>query len=180
MPRWSTRRIALLGDAAFAPSLLAGQGAALAIIAAYVLAGELARAERPQDGFGRYEETLRPFIEAKQRGAARFAGSFVPKTTRMGLFLRNRITKAFALPYVAALAMGATLRDDIELPTTLHSPRARGSSPTRGAPDVAGVDQVKPFFLPPARVVDMRQSHRSRIGRSDAVLRLRSLLTAPI
>jgi 2-polyprenyl-6-methoxyphenol hydroxylase-like FAD-dependent oxidoreductase len=47
--RWSCGRVALVGDSAFAPSLLAGQGSALAMTAAYVLAGELAIAE------GQYE-----------------------------------------------------------------------------------------------------------------------------
>ena len=43
MDTWSQGRVGLIGDAAFSPSLLAGQGAALAMTAAYVLAGELAR-----------------------------------------------------------------------------------------------------------------------------------------
>ena len=51
MGSWSRGRVALVGDAAFCVSLLAGQGSALAMISAYVLAGELAsaggRSERP-------------------------------------------------------------------------------------------------------------------------------------
>jgi 2-polyprenyl-6-methoxyphenol hydroxylase-like FAD-dependent oxidoreductase len=43
MDTWSKGRVALIGDATFCPSLLAGQGSALAMIAAYVLAGELSR-----------------------------------------------------------------------------------------------------------------------------------------
>ena len=43
MKSWSKGRVALIGDAAFCVSLMAGQGAALAMTAAYVLAGELAR-----------------------------------------------------------------------------------------------------------------------------------------
>src|SRR5271165_1803307 len=43
MDTWSQGRVGLIGDAAFCPSLLAGQGAALAMTAAYVLAGELAQ-----------------------------------------------------------------------------------------------------------------------------------------
>jgi 2-polyprenyl-6-methoxyphenol hydroxylase-like FAD-dependent oxidoreductase len=39
MDKWSQGRVGLIGDAAFCPSLLAGQGAALAMVAAYVLAG---------------------------------------------------------------------------------------------------------------------------------------------
>lgn len=41
MDTWSNGRVGLIGDAAFCPSLLAGQGSALAMIAAYALAGEL-------------------------------------------------------------------------------------------------------------------------------------------
>ena len=44
MPTWSRGRVALLGDAAFCVSLMAGQGSALAMTAAYVLAGELGHA----------------------------------------------------------------------------------------------------------------------------------------
>jgi len=40
MPSWSRCRVALLGDAAASPSLLAGQGSALAMVEAYVLAAQ--------------------------------------------------------------------------------------------------------------------------------------------
>lgn len=43
MPSWSRGRMALIGDAAARPSLLAGQGSALAMVEAYVLAAELNR-----------------------------------------------------------------------------------------------------------------------------------------
>ena len=116
MDNWSQGRVGLVGDAAFCPSLLAGQGAALAMIAAYVLAGELGRWPRqPQEAFKRYEERLHPFIADKQKAAAQFAGSFAPKT-RLGLFFRNQITKAFKLPLIAKLMMGSSLLDRIDLP----------------------------------------------------------------
>ncbi len=112
---WSRGRVALIGDAAFCPSLLAGQGAALAMISAYVVAGELDKREgRHEAAFRRYEQLLRPFITAKQGTAERFARSFAPKT-RFGLFFRNQITKAFALPFVANRVLGGLL-DRIELP----------------------------------------------------------------
>jgi 2-polyprenyl-6-methoxyphenol hydroxylase-like FAD-dependent oxidoreductase len=41
MPSWTRGRVALVGDAAACPSLLAGQGSALAMVEAYVLAAEL-------------------------------------------------------------------------------------------------------------------------------------------
>ena len=116
MENWSEGRVALLGDAAFCVSLLAGQGSALAVISAYVLAGELMRAGgRHEEAFARYEALLRPFMASKQRGAERFAGVFAPRT-RWGLQLRNYVIKAFAIPGLARLAVGGDIIDGLQLP----------------------------------------------------------------
>jgi 2-polyprenyl-6-methoxyphenol hydroxylase-like FAD-dependent oxidoreductase len=125
MERWSKDRVALVGDAAFCPSLMAGQGAALAMTAAYVLAGELARADGRAEAFARYEEALRPFIAGKQQGAARFASAFAPKTRR-GLFLRNAVIKACAIPGVARLAFGRDIIDALRLPDYDFAGRTAG------------------------------------------------------
>lgn len=116
MERWSEGRVALVGDAAFCVSLLAGQGSALAMTAAYVLAGELKRAGGDyRTAFARYQEVLGPFIAKKQAAAERFAGSFAP-ASQFGLFLRNQIVRLFSIPLVAELALGRDLRDTVELP----------------------------------------------------------------
>ena len=116
MDAWSHGRVALVGDAGFCVSLLAGQGSALAMIGAYVLAGELATSQgEPQEAFRRYEERLRPFIHAKQRAAERFATAFVPRT-RFGIFFRNQVIKAFRVPAIARRAIGRDIRDQLELP----------------------------------------------------------------
>lgn len=116
MQGWSRGRVALLGDAAFCVSLLAGQGSALAMISAYVLAGELANAGgRHEQAFGRYEALLRDFIDTKQRGAERFASAFAPKTQR-GLWFRNQVIKAFAIPGLARLSVGRDITDTLRLP----------------------------------------------------------------
>lgn len=115
MDGWWKSRVALVGDAAHAPSLLAGQGSALAVIDAYVLAGELARAETFEEGFAAYERQLMGFMREKQDAAVRFAGSFAPKT-RLGLAVRNQVTKLLALPGIAKLFMGPGLMDKIRLP----------------------------------------------------------------
>jgi 2-polyprenyl-6-methoxyphenol hydroxylase-like FAD-dependent oxidoreductase len=115
MDRWSRGHVALVGDAAFAPSLLAGQGSALAMIGAYVLAGELARATTPDEAFGRYDALMRPFITEKQNSAERFAGSFAPKT-QFGVFFRNQVTKALRFRSVTKLALGSSLFDRFTLP----------------------------------------------------------------
>jgi 2-polyprenyl-6-methoxyphenol hydroxylase-like FAD-dependent oxidoreductase len=59
MPRWSSGRVALVGDAAYAPSFLTGQGSSLALVGAYVLAGHMEDAPA-------YEREVRPFAEANQ------------------------------------------------------------------------------------------------------------------
>lgn len=116
MERWSQGRVALVGDAACAVSLMAGQGAALSMTGAYVLAGELAKAAgQHQEAFGNYEKHLRAFIGSKQRGAERFAAAFAPHT-RWGLFLRNQVIKAFAIPRLARLAFGREIVDTLRLP----------------------------------------------------------------
>jgi 2-polyprenyl-6-methoxyphenol hydroxylase-like FAD-dependent oxidoreductase len=116
MERWSRGRVALIGDAAFCVSLMAGQGSALAITAAYVLAGELAAADgRHAQAFRSYEALLRTFIESKQRGAARFAAAFAPKT-RWGLFLRNQVIRAFAIPGLSKSLFGGDIADSLRLP----------------------------------------------------------------
>jgi 2-polyprenyl-6-methoxyphenol hydroxylase-like FAD-dependent oxidoreductase len=116
MPTWSRGRVALVGDAAFCVSLMAGQGAALAMTAAYVLAGELnKRDQQHEKAFYNYERILRTFIESKQKGAARFASAFAPRT-RWRLFLRNQIIKASAIPGVARLSFGTNIMDNLRLP----------------------------------------------------------------
>ena len=67
MDRWSSGRVGLLGDAAFSSSPLSGQGTGLALVGAYLLAGELAAAGwDPEAGFAAYERRMRSFVEANQ------------------------------------------------------------------------------------------------------------------
>lgn len=116
MDDWSRGRIALIGDAAFCVSLVAGQGSALAMISAYALAGELARADGGyRQAFSAYEARLRSYIDTKQRGAERFAAAFAPRTS-YGLWFRNQVVRAFSLPGGARLAVGRDLADRVELP----------------------------------------------------------------
>ncbi|HEX4799665.1 MAG: FAD-binding domain [Myxococcales bacterium] len=115
LPRWSDGRIALVGDAAWAPSFLAGEGCGLGIMGAYVLAGELARSDGDPVAFARYESRLRQFIESKQKKAARFGGAFCP-STRFGIMFRNWVASLLNVQPIANLALASELKDDIELP----------------------------------------------------------------
>ncbi|MGY5311332.1 FAD-dependent monooxygenase [Nocardia gipuzkoensis] len=67
MDRWSNGRVGLLGDAAFSSSPMSGAGTGLALVGAYLLAGELAAAGwDPEAGFAGYERRMRSFVEANQ------------------------------------------------------------------------------------------------------------------
>jgi 2-polyprenyl-6-methoxyphenol hydroxylase-like FAD-dependent oxidoreductase len=117
MDRWSKGRVALIGDAAAAVSLLAGEGTGLAMVEAYILAGELIGgvASGHQDAFGRYERRLRPIVEARQRSARGFAATFAPKTA-LGVWTRNQASKLLNIPLLADWVIRREFRDDITLP----------------------------------------------------------------
>ncbi|WP_410597553.1 FAD-dependent monooxygenase [Amycolatopsis sp. lyj-23] len=67
MDRWSAGRVGLIGDAAFCSSPMSGGGTGLALVGAYLLAGELATAGwEPEAAFARFEARMRPFVEANQ------------------------------------------------------------------------------------------------------------------
>ena len=113
---WTNGRVTLLGDAASCVSLLGGQGSALAMTAAYILAGELRRADgRYQDAFARYQELFGPFVAMKQRVARRFAGAFAPKS-RLSLYLRNQLFRLLSISWIADLTAGREFSDRIALP----------------------------------------------------------------
>ena len=59
-PHWSNGRVALLGDAAYCASPISGMGTSLALVGAYVLAGELAAHTDHRDAFAAYERIMRP------------------------------------------------------------------------------------------------------------------------
>ncbi|GHH47321.1 FAD-dependent monooxygenase [Lentzea cavernae] len=69
MDSWSRGNVVLLGDAGYCGSPLSGQGTSMALVGAYVLAGELAK--DPVNAFQRYEEVLRPYVLANQEIALR-------------------------------------------------------------------------------------------------------------
>ena len=67
MDRWHLGRVALLGDAAFSASPMSGAGTGLALVGAYLLAGELAAAGwDPEAGFTGYQRGMTDYVEANQ------------------------------------------------------------------------------------------------------------------
>jgi 2-polyprenyl-6-methoxyphenol hydroxylase-like FAD-dependent oxidoreductase len=68
LDRWSSRRAALVGDAGYCPTPLTGLGTSLALVGAYVLAGELAAADGDHHvAFARYEQVTRPYVTRGQQ-----------------------------------------------------------------------------------------------------------------
>ncbi|TDC02350.1 FAD-dependent oxidoreductase [Nonomuraea longispora] len=84
--RYSAGRVALLGDAAYG-NTLGGFGTGLAVVGAYVLAGELAAAGgEHRAAFARYEEQLSGYAKVARSGNA---GPFLAPATRTRIRLRN-------------------------------------------------------------------------------------------
>jgi len=108
--------VALVGDAAACPSLLAGEGTGLGMLEAYVLAGELHRADGDcARALAAYESRLQTFVSGKQKGAIWFRGFFAPQTNA-GLMVRNLAVRAFSLPWLGKPFWARSLHDDFTLP----------------------------------------------------------------
>lgn len=83
---WSQGRVVLLGDAAWG-NTLGGYGTGLALVGAYVLAGELALAgDDLTAGLARFEERFRDYASIAEKVNA---GRILAPRTRLGLRLRN-------------------------------------------------------------------------------------------
>ncbi|MDT0164117.1 FAD-dependent oxidoreductase [Actinotalea sp. AC32] len=96
--RWVRGRTVLVGDAACAPSLMAGQGASMAMAGAWALVGQVRR--RPDDlatALRRYEGTVRPFAEERQAAGRRTARWLVP-SSRRGIRARQGFLALAGLP----------------------------------------------------------------------------------
>ncbi|MGP4020868.1 FAD-dependent monooxygenase [Saccharopolyspora sp. 5N708] len=122
MPSWSAGRVALLGDAAFCASPISGQGTTLAIIGAYVLAGELAAADGDHaTAFGEYERKLRDYVAANQQMGVDNAKRFAPRS-RLGVWAQYQFARV--LPHLPGKAsfMRKMMQviNGIELPDYRH------------------------------------------------------------
>ena len=114
--QWTRGRVALVGDAASCVSLLAGQGSALTMVAAYILAGELHRADGDYaKAFARYQARFAPFVRQKQEAALRFRVLFGPKS-KAAMFVRNQVINLVRFPWIARAAFNRDLVDKITLP----------------------------------------------------------------
>ncbi len=80
MDCWSTGRVVMLGDAASCASPMAGMGTSIAMVGAYLLAGELkAAGDDLATAFASYESQMREFVTAAQK-LAEGVSWFIPST----------------------------------------------------------------------------------------------------
>jgi 2-polyprenyl-6-methoxyphenol hydroxylase-like FAD-dependent oxidoreductase len=101
-PNWSRGRVALVGDACQAVSLLAGQGAALAMAGAYILAEELERCSDIDEALRSYAARLQPAVAEKQATGRRTASWMIPSTS-LQLATRNVAIGLANLPALSGL-----------------------------------------------------------------------------
>lgn len=116
LPRWSSGRVALVGDAAYAPSFLTGQGTSLALVGAYMLAGSLANQDHAT-GFAAYERDTRAFVTQNQ-GLVDEGGASLFPTTAEALEQRNEMLRGLTslrAPEAIAAHSALTLPDFMSL-----------------------------------------------------------------
>ncbi|WP_315760018.1 FAD-dependent monooxygenase [Sphingomonas sp. Y38-1Y] len=104
MPRWSSGRVVLTGDAAWCVTPLGGVGATLAVTGGYVLASELIRHADPAAAFAAYEEAMRPMVKAGQ-GVPKFAPRLMHPKSDTGIALLHKALWVASKP---ALQKGAS------------------------------------------------------------------------
>lgn len=118
MPHWTKGRVALVGDAGYAVSPVAGQGTSVALVGAYVLAGELAKTQGDYNkAFQQYEEHLRVFVKKNQKLAQMSValmegnGSSWIKSKMIGLIYQlGRLLPGFLIQFFKHLGLRRTTK----------------------------------------------------------------------
>ncbi|MGP4096674.1 FAD-dependent monooxygenase [Nonomuraea sp. KM90] len=125
LPRYSSGRLALLGDAGYAPGP-GGMGTGLALIAAYVLAGELAEAGDHETAFTQYENHIRPYVEVCHR-QAQGADKYLVPQKKSQIWRRNQMMRL--LPYMPGKSLIKRMTDRAAAAITLKDYDAPPGSP---------------------------------------------------
>ena len=109
METWSHGRAVLLGDAGYCPALLTGQGSTLAMMGAYILAGELKVALGDHKlAFPQYEQAFRPVVSRVQKKVGATARILVPATP-LGLWVKTHLFPLLVPALLVAIERGRRL-----------------------------------------------------------------------
>lgn len=134
LPQWTRGRVALIGDAACCPSPLTGLGTSLALVGAYVLAGELTRDQDHAAAFARYEELVRPYVKVGQQLPPGGIRTYAPRS-RLAIRLRVLSTRLMVSRLLRPLAKRLLFSkaDAIELPGYRTAGAGAGRTPSTSA-----------------------------------------------
>lgn len=119
---WSKGRLVLLGDAAHCPTPFTGKGTALALVGAYVLAGEIKRRSTCTEAFRRYESILRPYAERSQQELSPRLIRLMHVKTRFGIAIARVVQRFFGSALIqgllkpSAAARARKIDEDFALP----------------------------------------------------------------
>jgi 2-polyprenyl-6-methoxyphenol hydroxylase-like FAD-dependent oxidoreductase len=123
MDTWSRGRVALVGDAAWCPTALTGLGTSLALVGAYVLAGELAGCRGDyQQAFTRYEELMRSYVTKSQQLPPGGVAGFAPKSSTYIALRAKSMRMMTHWPMKNLIASQFAKAKDLELPDYELSP----------------------------------------------------------
>ncbi|MFC7310469.1 FAD-dependent monooxygenase [Streptomyces monticola] len=108
MERFSKGRVVLLGDAGYGATM-GGMGTGLALVCAYVLAGELATQSDHRAAFAGYEAEIRAFAKGCQKTAAG-AGPMLAPPTEKKIRGRNRTYRMLNSRFLSSIFERLTLK----------------------------------------------------------------------
>jgi len=112
---WSKGRFVMLGDAAHCPTAFTGEGTPLALVGAYVLAGEIRQNTTYSDAFITYEKLVRPYVEASQKQISPLLIRLIHVKSPLGILFMRLIQKFLASGIVQKLLKPSDAKREINV-----------------------------------------------------------------
>ena len=130
LDRWSSGRVALTGDAAWCATPISDIGTTLAVVGAYILAGELSKTADHTAAFAEYERLMRPFVNEGQ-GVSKANQFWTHPRTRFGIATQHAVLGLLSRPVIRDIFLKLSMResDGIDLPD--YEIGNRSPSPSR-------------------------------------------------
>jgi len=132
MHTWTRGRVSLVGDAGYCPGPAVGGSTSLAVVGAYVLAGELAAAGGDhQAGLAAYEAELGAYVRASRAFAVGVARRLVPNTRAQlwalarGAWLAGQLPSSLTRAVAKLNRGGVRMHDEVQLKTYANRPRTQ-------------------------------------------------------
>lgn len=113
---WHRGRVVLLGDAGYCPTSLSGLGTSLALVGAYVLAGEFAATDDHRLALENYRRIMLPYVNQAQQLPGGAAG-YAPMTSLMIMLRSKSMTWMTHWPMKQIFAGQFRKADAIDLPS---------------------------------------------------------------